>query len=179
MRLGDVFRRLVDERAPVAFSAYDGSSAGPADAEALLEIRHPDAIAYITTAPGELGLARAYVTGVLDVQGDIYDALRGLLAHVRQVPWRERLDIPGGRGASALRGPPIPPEEAPPPWRRGRRHSRARDAAEISHHYDVSNRFYEIVLGPSMAYTCAVFSSADATLEQAQAEKFDLVCRKL
>jgi cyclopropane-fatty-acyl-phospholipid synthase len=79
-----------------------------------------------------------------------------------------------------LRRPAIPPEEAPPPWRRGlRRHSRGRDAAAISHHYDVSNRFYEIVLGPSMAYTCAVFPSTGATLEEAQAEKLDLVCRKL
>ncbi len=49
----------------------------------------------------------------------------------------------------------------------------------IAHHYDVSNRFYELVLGPSMTYTCAVFPTADASLEQAQAEKYDLICRKL
>ena len=60
-----------------------------------------------------------------------------------------------------------------------RRHSKERDAAAIAHHYDVSNRFYEIVLGPSMAYTCACFPTADATLEEAQYEKYDLVCRKL
>ncbi len=62
---------------------------------------------------------------------------------------------------------------------RGRRHSRGRDARAIAHHYDVSNRFYEMVLGPTMAYTCAVYPSEDATLEEAQEEKFDLVCRKL
>jgi cyclopropane-fatty-acyl-phospholipid synthase len=62
---------------------------------------------------------------------------------------------------------------------RGRRHSRGRDARAIAHHYDVSNRFYEMVLGPSMAYTCAVYPREDSTLEEAQAEKFDLVCRKL
>ena len=55
----------------------------------------------------------------------------------------------------------------------------ARDAEAISHHYDVSNRFYELVLGPSMTYTCAVFPTPDATLEEAQAEKYDLVARKL
>src|SRR5207344_843390 len=82
-------------------------------------------------------------------------------------------------GPGVLRRPEVPAEEAAPPWRRGARHSKERDAAAISHHYDVSNRFYEIVLGPSMAYTCACFPTADATLEQAQAEKFDLVCRKL
>jgi cyclopropane-fatty-acyl-phospholipid synthase len=180
MRLADIFSGLVDERAPVAFRAYDGSSAGPTDAEAVLEIRRPEAVAYIATAPGELGLARAYVTGALEVHGDLHSTLHALLAGVRQdVGWNERLEILRGIGIRALRRPRIPAEEAPRPWRRGLRHSRARDAAAISHHYDVSNRFYEIVLGPSMAYTCAVFPSAEASLEQAQAEKFDLVCRKL
>jgi cyclopropane-fatty-acyl-phospholipid synthase len=180
MQLADIFSGLVDERAPVGFRAYDGSSAGPTDAEAVLEIRRPEAVAYIATAPGELGLARAYVTGALEVHGDLHATLHALLAGVRQdVGWSERLGILRGIGLGALRRPRIPPEEAPRPWRRGLRHSRARDAAAISHHYDVSNRFYEIVLGPSMAYTCAVFPSAEASLEQAQAEKFDLVCRKL
>ncbi len=79
------------------------------------------------------------------------------------------------------------PRLEPPPqevrvnrrWQLGRRHSKDRDANAISHHYDVSNTFYEWVLGPSMAYTCACYQSEDATLEQAQAAKFDLVARKL
>jgi cyclopropane-fatty-acyl-phospholipid synthase len=179
LRLADVFEKVIDERAPVAFRAYDGSSAGPADAEAVVEIRRPEAIAYIVTAPGELGLARAYVTGGLELHGDIHAALHALLAHARSVPWSERLRILRGIGPCALRRPPVPPEESPPRRRRGVRHSKGRDAAVISHHYDVSNRFYEIVLGPSMAYTCACFSSRAASLEEAQAEKFDLVCRKL
>ena len=58
-------------------------------------------------------------------------------------------------------------------------HSKSRDAKAISHHYDVSNQFYEWVLGPSMAYTCACYPREDATLEEAQANKFDLVARKL
>src|SRR5207248_2287215 len=74
---------------------------------------------------------------------------------------------------------PRPPQEAPPPLRRGVRHSRSRDARSISHHYDVSNVFYSYVLGPTMAYTCAVFERPDSTLDEAQEEKFDLVCRKL
>src|SRR5258708_2766327 len=57
--------------------------------------------------------------------------------------------------------------------------SKSRDAESISHHYDVSNTFYELVLGPSMTYTCACYPTADATLEEAQAHKYDLVCRKL
>jgi cyclopropane-fatty-acyl-phospholipid synthase len=78
--------------------------------------------------------------------------------------------------------PDPPPEETLPRWRRtvqGLRHSRTRDAAAIGKHYDVSNSFYEKVLGPSMAYTCAVYLKPDASLEQAQEEKFDLVARKL
>jgi cyclopropane-fatty-acyl-phospholipid synthase len=54
-----------------------------------------------------------------------------------------------------------------------------RDARAISHHYDVSNRFYELLLGPTMAYTCAVYPYDGASLEDAQIEKVDLVCRKL
>ena len=54
-----------------------------------------------------------------------------------------------------------------------------RDAEAISHHYDVSNRFYEMVLGPSMTYTCACYPDAAATLEQAQENKYRLVLDKL
>ena len=78
--------------------------------------------------------------------------------------------------------PPVPPQETLPRWRRtveGFRHSMGRDAEAIHHHYDVSNRFYEMVLGPSMTYTCAVFPREDATLEEAQDYKYDLVARKL
>ena len=74
------------------------------------------------------------------------------------------------------------PAVAPPPQEavlKGGRHSKRRDAEAIHHHYDVSNQFYSWVLGPSMAYTCAVFPDAEASLETAQYNKFDLVCRKL
>ena len=179
MQLAEIWKRVIDERAPVGFRAYDGSTAGPKDAEMLLEVRRPEAISYVATAPGELGLVRAYVTGALEVHGDVHSTLTALEAHAKPVPWSERIAILRSLGPGVLRRPPLPPEEAPPPWRRGMRHSKARDAAAISHHYDVSNRFYEIVLGPSMAYTCAVFPRIDATLEEAQFAKFDLVCRKL
>jgi cyclopropane-fatty-acyl-phospholipid synthase len=85
-------------------------------------------------------------------------------------------------GAAAGRlgalGPPLPPppEECRPP---GRLHSLSRDAAVISHHYDVGNDFYRLVLGPSMTYSCARFVTADTTLEEAQAAKHELICRKL
>ena len=62
-------------------------------------------------------------------------------------------------GVAGLRPLPPPPEEA---RLRGRRHSKDRDAAAIAHHYDVSNDFYRMVLGPSMTYSCGVWPSADA-----------------
>ena len=180
MKQADVFRCLISEQAPIAFRGYDGSTAGPRDALATLEIRKPEAVRYVATAPSDLGLARAYVSGSLEVHGDLHAFLHSMVRDGRHdIPWSERLSILRGIGLRSLRRPELPPEEAPPPWRRGRRHSKSRDAAAIAHHYDVSNRFYELVLGPSMAYTCAFFPSLDATLEQAQAAKFDLVCRKL
>lgn len=181
MKLSDLYERLVDEDVTVGFRAYDGSTAGPQTGEALVELRSPLAIRYLLTAPGELGLARAYVTGALDVRGDLHAVLVELLAHRRvQVRRRDALQVVRGLGRKALRPPPIPPEEAPPRWRRKRRaHSRARDAAAISHHYDVSNRFFELIIGPTMTYSCGVFDTERTTLDEAQVEKVDLICRKL
>ncbi len=181
MKLSDFYERLVDDDVTVGFRAYDGSAAGPQEDQALVELRSPLALRYLLTSPGELGLARAYVTGALEIHGDLHTALTGLLAHRRiDVRPLDALRVLRGLGRSALRPPPIPPEEAPPPWRRRmRRHTRERDAAAIAHHYDLSNRFYELVLGPTMTYSCAVFTEPDSTLDEAQTEKVDLICRKL
>jgi len=180
MKLADMFEQIVGDGSGIRFVAYDGSTTGPKDAEATIDLRSPIGLRYIATAPGDLGLARAFVTGHLDVEGDLHFALRGLLGGIRQeVGWSDRAELLKALGTSALRPPPRPVEEAPPPLRRGRRHSKARDAAAIQHHYDVSNLFYSLVLGPTMAYTCAVYAAHDTSLEDAQAEKFDLVCRKL
>ena len=140
-------------------------------------LHSPEALRRIVTAPGELGFARAYVAGDLDIEGDLYETL-GLLeqrrALLRLVP--ELLPVVRDLGIDALRPPPPPPEEV---RLRGRRHSKVRDAAAIAHHYDVSNRFYQLVLGPSLTYSCAVFADPGATLEEAQEAKHELVARKL
>ncbi|WP_042412763.1 class I SAM-dependent methyltransferase [Streptacidiphilus anmyonensis] len=73
--------------------------------------------------------------------------------------------------------PAIPPEEMR--RSRGPVHTLRRDRAAISHHYDVGNDFYRLVLGPSMVYSCAYWPPGTATLEAAQEAKLDLVCRKL
>ena len=140
-------------------------------------LRSPEALRRIVTAPGELGFARAYVAGDLDIEGDVYEALELLerrRALSRLLP--ELLPIALDLGIDALRPPAPPPEEA---RLRGRRHSKARDAAAIAHHYDVSNRFYRLVLGPSLTYSCAVFADPAATLEEAQEAKHELVAGKL
>jgi cyclopropane-fatty-acyl-phospholipid synthase len=184
MALAEVFERVAGPDAPVAFEAYDGSTAGPADSPIKITVKSPVAVSYLAQAPGALGLARAYVSGHLDVDGDMYTALSRMVSAQRQdISLAERVQL-----LQALGGPKVlVPRIAPPPqevrvkrrWISGRRHSKQRDASAISHHYDVSNTFYEWVLGPSMAYTCACYPTADATLEQAQYTKFDLVARKL
>ncbi len=188
MAIAPAMDRLVRGGLPVRFTAYDGSSAGPPDAALGMHLRTERGLAYLVTAPGDLGLARAYVSGELDLSGvhpgDPYDLLVLLKDHTRfrVPPPSEALAIARSLGVAYLRPPAPPPQEHLPRWRRaveGLRHSMMRDAEVIAHHYDVSNRFYELVLGPSMAYTCALYETPQATLEEAQAAKFDLVCRKL
>jgi len=175
--LAEVFARVVGPAAPVTIRAYDGSSAGRDGAPVRVDVRSPDAVSYLLSSPAELGLARAYVTGNLVIEGDVYAALRSLSSATTAFGLPDRLRLLREVGPQHLRRLRVPPEENR--RRVGLRHSKVRDSAAISHHYDVSNRFYAWVLGPSMAYTCACYPGEDASLEQAQKHKFDLVCRKL
>jgi cyclopropane-fatty-acyl-phospholipid synthase len=188
LRIADAVGMLLKQDLPGLFTAYDGSSIGTGEVPISVRLKNQRGLAYLLTAPGDLGLARAYVMGDLDIEGvhpgDPYDALVLLYRHLKFRPPTpaEALQIVRGLGWSNLKPPPVPPQETLPRWRRtveGLRHSMGRDAEAIHHHYDVSNRFYEMVLGPSMTYTCAVFPSEDATLEEAQDYKYDLVARKL
>src|SRR3954454_279600 len=178
--LADLLVRALGDTA-MAVEAYDGSTAGPADAPVRLVLRSPKALSYLITAPSSLGFARAYVSGELEIHGDLYDALQLVWSsNIGHLPWAERIAMLRSIDPRALRA--VEPPESEYGVRRirsGLRHSKARDAAAISHHYDVSNRFYEWVLGPSMTYTCACFPEATSTLEEAQAHKYDLVCKKL
>ena len=188
LSVAEAFEQMLREPLPLRFTAYDGSSTGPEDAPYTFSLLNERGLAYLVTAPGDLGIGRAYVTGDLTLSGahpgDPYEALKVLkrgLKFRRPSP-TEAVALLRSVGIANLRPPPPPPEEAPPRWRRmmeGLRHSPGRDAEAIQHHYDVSNRFYELVLGPSMTYTCAVFPGIEATLEEAQTEKYDLVARKL
>lgn len=186
--VGDAFTMMFGPAAPVRFSAYDGSSSGRPDAPISLRLLRPRGLAYILGSPSSLGFARAYVAGDLEVDGvhpgDPYPLLHTMteLLEPPRVAPGDAVRVLRTFGPLALTLPEPPPEEVPGPLRRatrGLRHSRTRDAEAIHHHYDVSNRFYEMVLGPSMTYTCACFPEPDATLERAQEHKYDLVARKL
>ncbi len=175
-------------RHPLKFTAYDGSFAGNEDAVLGLDLRSPRGATYLATAPGELGLARAYVSGDLQAYGvppgDPYQLLKVLTDRVqfKRPSARVLANVVRSLGIEHLRPIAPPPQEAPPRWRRvadGLMHSKTRDAEAIHHHYDVSNIFYEWVLGPSMTYTCAVYPDIDATLEEAQENKYRLVFEKL
>ena len=188
IRIADALAEVLPHGMPFRFTAYDGSSAGPPDAKVRLHLANERGLSYLLTAPGDLGLARAYVAGDLELEGihpgDPYEAMGAILDDLQpKLPSpSDAFRLLRGLGLSHLKPPPPPPQEHLPRWRRtleGLRHSKSRDAAVIHHHYDVSNEFYEYVLGPSMTYTCSVFPREDATLEEAQAYKYDLVAKKI
>jgi cyclopropane-fatty-acyl-phospholipid synthase len=179
--LAPLFRGLLGDPLPLRFELWDGSSMGPVDSPALVRVRRPDALRRILFAPNELGIARAFVVDDLEIEGDLDAALNclwtahptsfrlGPAAWVRAAAAAVRLGVIG-------RPPPPPLEEI---RLGGSRHSKTRDAKAIAHHYDISNDFYRLVLGPSMTYSCARFTNPDDSLEEAQTSKHDLVCRKL
>ena len=177
MRLAEVFTRIYGNDPPVGFRAYDGSSVATGSGP-ILDVRRPSALNYLVSARRlELGLARAYVTGALDVVGDLYQAMRALWYLEVKLPKLELWQLFNTLGGlKLLRRPPLPQREAK---LAGRRHSKTRDADAISHHYDVGNDFYGLVLGESMTYTCAVYPDRGASLEDAQYAKYELIAQKL
>lgn len=178
--IADKVSSLFTEDVPIKIAAFDGSSAGNLQSENVLEIKSPLALRYILSHPGDLGLARAYITNHLDLRGDIHETLLALRNHLKTpMPVDSLAKLTMAVGPSALVRPELPAEEAPPRYRRGLLHSLTRDKSAIEHHYDVSNTFYSYILGPTMVYSCAVFDEEKSSLEDAQIEKVDLICRKL
>jgi cyclopropane-fatty-acyl-phospholipid synthase len=187
LRLKSLVEQLLGVPLPVRIRAWDGSEAGPPGAPALI-VRNRKALRRLLWKPGELGLARAWVAGDLGVEGDLYTALDLMSGLV----WQRGEDAPGVaealrdpevraavRGLLKMAGPPLPP--APPREevrRRRHLHTKRSDKRAISHHYDVGNDFYEIVLGPSMVYSCAYWEDG-GTLEDAQRDKLELIAGKL
>ncbi|MBM0123928.1 class I SAM-dependent methyltransferase [Pimelobacter simplex] len=182
--LASALRPFVGGELPVRLIAWDGTTAGPVGAP-VVELRSPDALRRLLWHPGELGAAQAYVTGELDVPGDLDAALTHAFAVAsdRDLPSRPSLRALAGAvrtavGLDLLGRPPAAP--ATQARVRGRLHSKDRDRRAISHHYDTTADFYSLVLDErTMAYSCGYHSSPEQPLAEAQEAKLDLVCRKL
>jgi cyclopropane-fatty-acyl-phospholipid synthase len=180
--VAELGRALLGTSLPWGVRGWDGSHLPGPPGSPTLVVTTPRAVRRILYARNELGLARAYVSGELDVEGDLFRVLQfadGLPArpslHLDPAAVRPLI---ADLVRSGVLGPPVrPPAEES--RLRGLRHSLRRDSAAISHHYDVGNDFYALLLGPTMVYSCAYFPTPDASLDDAQRAKLDLVCRKL
>jgi cyclopropane-fatty-acyl-phospholipid synthase len=185
--IDDSVRPLFGGPLPLSLRAWDGSTLTASDPTApTVVLNSPDALRRLLWAPGEMGLARAYVTGELDVEGDLADGFRRVwqAARDRDLTGRIRPGALARATVAAYRlgavGRPLSPpaSEARP---HGRLHSKRRDAHVISHHYDLSNALYTLLLDEHMAYSCAYWTSDEPsyTVADAQRDKLDLICRKL
>ncbi len=180
--LADALRPIVGGELPVELHAWDGSVSGSGP---VVRLNSAQALTRLLWAPGELGAAQAYVTGEIDVDGDLDEALTHVWAVIGERGLTGVSATPttvwqAARAALKLgafgRRPAAPSSQA---VLKGRLHSKSRDRDAISHHYDFSNDFYEAILDDNMAYSSGYWTSPDMTLEEAQAAKLDLVCRKL
>jgi cyclopropane-fatty-acyl-phospholipid synthase len=173
---------------PLRLRAWDGSVAGP-DGAPTVVVNDPAALRRLIFRPGELGLAQAYVTGEIDVEGDLLDGFRRVWRSAREHDASPRVSpstvLAGLKAArhlgllswSSLSRPPAPPSSQA--RLRGRLHSLTRDRDAIAHHYDLSNDFYALLLDDTMAYSSAYFTHTGQSLVDAQRAKLDLICRKL
>jgi len=187
--IADLLQTLLGRAFPLRVRAWDGSEAGPVGSpkNPVLVVRSRRALRRLLWSPDEVGFGRAWVSGDITVDGDLETALRALgrlevdTADRGALSSGQRVDLfrTALRLGAIGRPPQPPPEEV---RLSGRRHSKGRDAAAIAHHYDVSNEFYELVLGESMVYSCAYWAherSPAYGLAEAQRDKLELVSRKL
>lgn len=187
--------RLLGAPLNIRLRAWDGSEAGPDGSPGTIVFTSSDALRHIFWSPNELGLVRAFVAGDIDIEGNIVSVLdqpdviarfgHHQLAAIRPAAVLRTLGTLVSHGGLG-RPLPAPSTETPPEpgflHRHGvaRRHSKERDAQAISHHYDVGNDFYRLLLGPTMVYSCGYWQDGpDGDLESAQIDKLELICRKL
>ncbi|MGH2734555.1 MAG: class I SAM-dependent methyltransferase [Actinomycetota bacterium] len=180
--LAPVLSRLLGPLESLRLEFWDGSSLGPKTSSTSLVLKSPAVLTRLLYAPGELGLARAYVSDDADLEGDIYrlfalaERFEESQGELRSPRMLARL-LSAARRLGAPGRPPKPPAEEA--RLSGRLHSKERDRAAIAHHYDVGNDFYRLVLGQTMTYSCAYFETASTSLDQAQVAKYEHICRKL
>ena len=173
----EIEARLPDR--PFTIEFWDGTALPSTSGDGpTFSVRSPRAAAHVLRAPGQLGLGRAYVSGELEVDdiGAVIALLDSWEPPALEGPDKRALLLGAVRAAGLTKPPPRPDAELRPS---GRRHSKERDARAVRHHYDVSNEFFELFLGETMVYSCAIFSRGATTLKEAQEEKLETVARKL
>jgi cyclopropane-fatty-acyl-phospholipid synthase len=153
---------------PFAVRFWDGTDVPATDPDApTFSFRSPEALAHVIRAPGELGLGRAYVLGLIE-SDDIEKSLR--VVDTFEPPklspaQMARLGVAVIRACGLVRPPKAPASEL---RLKGERHSAARDRRAIAYHYDAGNAFFALFLDRSMTYSCAYFKGGAQTLEEAQ-----------
>jgi cyclopropane-fatty-acyl-phospholipid synthase len=166
-------------RRPFGLRFWDGTEVAATEPNSpTLTFTTPRAMAHVLRAPGELGLGRAYVAGMIEVD-DLEAAL--LMVDTFEPPplslgQQARLALAVVRACGLVVPPPVPAAEL---RLRGQRHTIARDRRAVRHHYDVGNEFFALFLDRSMTYSCAYWQGGAGTLEEAQEAKVELVCKKL
>ncbi|MFD6277395.1 class I SAM-dependent methyltransferase [Streptomyces sp. NPDC060209] len=185
-RIAPVIEQFLGGPPPVRIRMWDGSETGPEDAPTV-HVRSRRALRRLLWQPGELGLAEAYITGDIDIAENLADGLRAMRRASREHGLR--LPRPGLAGRLRAAGTalrlgavgPRPPVPAARAGLSGALHSKARDRAAISHHYDLSNAFYSLLLDETMAYSCGYWTGTgpDYGPADSQRDKLELICRKL
>jgi cyclopropane-fatty-acyl-phospholipid synthase len=153
-RLG---RRIEESGLPLAVKLWNGASAGVPQPQVTITVRHPLALATLGN-PTAGGLAARYVEEQIDVDG----------------PIREVVGL-GAALAGAIEGVSLPARRLA----RWARHTRIFDSKAVRSHYDVGDDFFGLWLDPRRVYSCAYYRRADDTLDIAQEQKLDHICRKL
>jgi cyclopropane-fatty-acyl-phospholipid synthase len=178
-------RGLLGEGLPVRLRTWDGSEAGP-ESGPVAVVGDSAVVRRLLWRRNELGLAQAFIAKEIDVEGDLHVALTAMweayerqkAAGVRPPRHLVSLFTLAVRWGVLGRSPMVPLE---PIRLSGPEHSRGRAREVVANHYDLSNDFYELILDPSMAYSCGYWTEdgPDFTLADAQHDKLELICHKL
>ncbi len=169
---------LADYHGPVAIRLWDGELAiGNDNAPCTVVFHQPSMLRSLVLHKNVVRLAEAYLAGEGDIEGDA-ETLFDLVSYMRDLvlPWpvkwrvlRQALGLPGtlhraGKDAKAVRAKP---------------ETQQNTQESIAHHYDVSNDFYRLWLDREMVYSCAYYPEVDRSLDSAQQDKLDYICKKL
>jgi cyclopropane-fatty-acyl-phospholipid synthase len=142
-----------------------------------LELKHPAALRRLLWRPSELSLGEAYISNEFEVLGDL-EASFELAEHLVRRQWRISEKLRLGRKLLGLPGS-FPGQRRDTIQLKGRTHSKQRDAQAVQYHYNISNDFYQLWLDQRMVYSCALFHNREESLDEAQHNKLDYICRKL